>query len=300
MDLTTLRGPRKKVLLEYFNDKGEKQSILFRDPWAEESVDVSTQPSITADNSVDVSMEPRITADNPVGANTKPRKKTIPSSSGTKKIISKAKLAKKTSSKKTKGVLGQMPPHASASTVPLGLKTSTSSGTKSSVKTASGTSVPRTKVSSLKGSPNFASLSALSKKKELSDANNNQISPMSPSPTGEKSSAFSSESHAAVKQSASATTMVSASSPSSPSVNITTPPDIDVEASDRASAILDELERFVTEFKNTRIKRGFTQTDVSKIIATINPNLSQTTISRFETLSLSYPNITRLRYYGLE
>ena len=299
MDLTTLRGPRKRVLLEYFDDKGEKQSILFRDPWAEESVDVSTQPSITADNSVDASMEPLITADNPVGANTKPRKKTIPSSSGTKKIISKANLAKKTSSKKTKGVLGQMPPHASASTVPLGLKTSTSSGTKSSVKTASGTSVPRTKVSSLKGSPNFASLSALSKKKELSDANNNQISPMSPSPTGEKSSAFSSESHAAVKQSASATTMVSASSPST-SAAITTPTIIDIEASDRASAILDELERFVTEFKNTRIKRGFTQTDVSKIIATINPNLSQTTISRFETLSLSYPNITRLRYYGLE
>ena len=299
MDLTTLRGPRKRVLLEYFNDKGEKQSILFRDPWAEESVDVSTQPSITADNSVDVSMEPLITADNPVGANTKPRKKTIPSSSGTKKIISKAKLAKKTSSKKTKGVLGQMPPGPPASTVPLGLKTSTSSNAKSSAKKASGTSVPRTKVSSLKGSPNFASLSALSKKKELSDANNNQISPMSPSPTGEKSSAFSSESHAAVKQSASATTMVSASSPST-SAAITTPTDIDVEASDRASAILDELERFVTEFKNTRIKRGFTQTDVSKIIATINPNLSQTTISRFETLSLSYPNITRLRYCGSE
>ena len=66
---------------------------------------------------------------------------------------------------------------------------------------------------------------------------------------------------------------------------------------DSASSILEELEQFAKEFKEMRIKRGFTQLEVATLLAVINPNVSQSTVSRFESMGLSFTNIINLKPY---
>ncbi|NXL11530.1 PO3F4 factor, partial [Mesembrinibis cayennensis] len=53
-----------------------------------------------------------------------------------------------------------------------------------------------------------------------------------------------------------------------------------------------ELEQFAKQFKQRRIKLGFTQADVGLALGTLYGNVfSQTTICRFEALQLSFKNI---------
>ncbi|KAL5270800.1 hypothetical protein ACHWQZ_G001467 [Mnemiopsis leidyi] len=52
-----------------------------------------------------------------------------------------------------------------------------------------------------------------------------------------------------------------------------------------------EVEGFVNEFKTKRVKLGYTQAHVGAALALVHgPEFSQTTISRFEGLQLSFPN----------
>lgn len=52
-----------------------------------------------------------------------------------------------------------------------------------------------------------------------------------------------------------------------------------------------EVESFVNEFKTKRVKLGYTQAHVGAALALVHgPEFSQTTISRFEGLQLSFPN----------
>ncbi|CDQ98769.1 unnamed protein product, partial [Oncorhynchus mykiss] len=68
------------------------------------------------------------------------------------------------------------------------------------------------------------------------------------------------------------------------------PPQQD-EASD-----LEELEQFAKAFKQRRIKLGFTQGDVGLAMGKLYGNdFSQTTISRFEALNLSFKNMCKLK-----
>ncbi|XP_048054254.1 POU domain, class 2, transcription factor 1a isoform X2 [Megalobrama amblycephala] len=63
------------------------------------------------------------------------------------------------------------------------------------------------------------------------------------------------------------------------------------EASD-----LEELEQFAKNFKQRRIKLGFTQGDVGLAMGKLYGNdFSQTTISRFEALNLSFKNMCKLK-----
>ncbi|XP_056623267.1 POU domain, class 2, transcription factor 1a isoform X3 [Triplophysa dalaica] len=63
------------------------------------------------------------------------------------------------------------------------------------------------------------------------------------------------------------------------------------EASD-----LEELEQFAKNFKQRRIKLGFTQGDVGSAMGKLHGNdFSQTTISRFEALNLSFKNMCKLK-----
>ena len=66
---------------------------------------------------------------------------------------------------------------------------------------------------------------------------------------------------------------------------------------DSSASILEELEQFAKEFKEMRIKRGFTQMEVATLLAVINPNVSQSTVSRFESMGLSFTNIVNLKPY---
>ena len=51
----------------------------------------------------------------------------------------------------------------------------------------------------------------------------------------------------------------------------------------------DDLERFAREFKQKRIKLGYTQADVGLALGTLYGNVfSQTTICRFEALQVSH------------
>ncbi|NXU37124.1 P3F2B factor, partial [Drymodes brunneopygia] len=53
-----------------------------------------------------------------------------------------------------------------------------------------------------------------------------------------------------------------------------------------------DLEQFAKQFKQRRIKLGFTQADVGLALGTLYGNVfSQTTICRFEALQLSFKNI---------
>ena len=59
---------------------------------------------------------------------------------------------------------------------------------------------------------------------------------------------------------------------------------------------LEELEEFAKEFKQRRIKLGYTQGDVGLAMGRMYGNdFSQTTISRFEALNLSFKNMCKLK-----
>ncbi|CAB4056323.1 POU2F [Lepeophtheirus salmonis] len=59
---------------------------------------------------------------------------------------------------------------------------------------------------------------------------------------------------------------------------------------------LEELEKFAKEFKQRRIKLGYTQGDVGLAMGKMYGNdFSQTTISRFEALNLSFKNMCKLK-----
>ncbi|XP_019397244.1 PREDICTED: POU domain, class 2, transcription factor 2 [Crocodylus porosus] len=69
------------------------------------------------------------------------------------------------------------------------------------------------------------------------------------------------------------------------------PPSHSEEPSD-----LEELEQFARTFKQRRIKLGFTQGDVGLAMGKLYGNdFSQTTISRFEALNLSFKNMCKLK-----
>ncbi|XP_076317434.1 POU domain, class 3, transcription factor 4-like [Tachypleus tridentatus] len=58
----------------------------------------------------------------------------------------------------------------------------------------------------------------------------------------------------------------------------------------------DDLESFAKQFKQRRIKLGFTQADVGLALGTLYGNVfSQTTICRFEALQLSFKNMCKLK-----
>ncbi|XP_012671191.2 POU domain, class 3, transcription factor 2a [Clupea harengus] len=67
------------------------------------------------------------------------------------------------------------------------------------------------------------------------------------------------------------------------------------EQSDEDSPTSDDLEQFAKQFKQRRIKLGFTQADVGLALGTLYGNVfSQTTICRFEALQLSFKNMCKL------
>lgn len=58
----------------------------------------------------------------------------------------------------------------------------------------------------------------------------------------------------------------------------------------------DDLEGFAKQFKQRRIKLGYTQADVGVALGTLYGNIfSQTTICRFEALQLSFKNMCKLK-----
>ncbi|QQP50424.1 POU domain protein, partial [Caligus rogercresseyi] len=62
-----------------------------------------------------------------------------------------------------------------------------------------------------------------------------------------------------------------------------------------SSCFSDDLESFAKQFKQRRIKLGFTQADVGLALGTLYGNVfSQTTICRFEALQLSFKNMCKL------
>ena len=62
------------------------------------------------------------------------------------------------------------------------------------------------------------------------------------------------------------------------------------------NADLEELEKFAKLFKQKRIKLGYTQGDVGLALGKLYGNdFSQTTISRFEALNLSFKNMCKLK-----
>ncbi|CAH1799024.1 unnamed protein product [Owenia fusiformis] len=67
-------------------------------------------------------------------------------------------------------------------------------------------------------------------------------------------------------------------------------------ASDEDAPTSDDLEAFAKQFKQRRIKLGFTQADVGLALGTLYGNVfSQTTICRFEALQLSFKNMCKLK-----
>ena len=81
-------------------------------------------------------------------------------------------------------------------------------------------------------------------------------------------------------------------SPKSTSSNTNTC--VDLAADDNIT--LEELENFAREFKQQRIKLGYTQGDVGLAMGRMYGNdFSQTTISRFEALNLSFNNMCKLK-----
>ncbi|XP_052434854.1 POU domain, class 2, transcription factor 2-like isoform X1 [Carassius gibelio] len=76
------------------------------------------------------------------------------------------------------------------------------------------------------------------------------------------------------------------------SVNTVTP----VSTHPEEPSDLEELEQFARTFKQRRIKLGFTQGDVGLAMGKLYGNdFSQTTISRFEALNLSFKNMCKLK-----
>ncbi|XP_017550694.1 POU domain, class 2, transcription factor 1b isoform X6 [Pygocentrus nattereri] len=75
----------------------------------------------------------------------------------------------------------------------------------------------------------------------------------------------------------------------------TTPKRLDTPSLEEPSD-LEELEQFAKTFKQRRIKLGFTQGDVGLAMGKLYGNdFSQTTISRFEALNLSFKNMCKLK-----
>ncbi|XP_076467048.1 uncharacterized protein LOC143298184 [Babylonia areolata] len=93
----------------------------------------------------------------------------------------------------------------------------------------------------------------------------------------------------------------STTSPSSshPSLHHADCPEGDLEhqlISDEDAPSSDALETFAKQFKQRRIKLGFTQADVGLALGTLYGNVfSQTTICRFEALQLSFKNMCKLK-----
>ncbi|XP_030635894.1 POU domain, class 2, transcription factor 1a isoform X2 [Chanos chanos] len=78
-------------------------------------------------------------------------------------------------------------------------------------------------------------------------------------------------------------------------LNQTTPKRIEPPCVEEPSD-LEELEQFAKTFKQRRIKLGFTQGDVGMAMGKLYGNdFSQTTISRFEALNLSFKNMCKLK-----
>ncbi len=76
-------------------------------------------------------------------------------------------------------------------------------------------------------------------------------------------------------------------------VNLSLPMSTDEDGNTPSS---DDLEQFAKEFKQRRIKLGFTQADVGLALGTLYGNVfSQTTICRFEALQLSFKNMCKLK-----
>ncbi|XP_034949534.1 POU domain protein 2-like isoform X2 [Chelonus insularis] len=74
------------------------------------------------------------------------------------------------------------------------------------------------------------------------------------------------------------------------------PPSTRLEPSPEETTDLEELEQFAKTFKQRRIKLGFTQGDVGLAMGKLYGNdFSQTTISRFEALNLSFKNMCKLK-----
>ena len=82
---------------------------------------------------------------------------------------------------------------------------------------------------------------------------------------------------------------------SHPSINLSPPqPCLDLPADENVT--LEELENFARDFKQQRIKLGYTQGDVGLAMGRMYGNdFSQTTISRFEALNLSFKNMCKLK-----
>lgn len=71
---------------------------------------------------------------------------------------------------------------------------------------------------------------------------------------------------------------------------------LDFSHSEEDSVSNDDLEIFAKQFKQRRIKLGFTQADVGLALGTLYGNVfSQTTICRFEALQLSFKNMCKLK-----
>jgi class 2 POU domain transcription factor len=88
--------------------------------------------------------------------------------------------------------------------------------------------------------------------------------------------------------------------PSTPSSGGLTPQHLKtprlLEPSPEETTDLEELEQFAKTFKQRRIKLGFTQGDVGLAMGKLYGNdFSQTTISRFEALNLSFKNMCKLK-----
>ncbi|XP_054760134.2 POU domain, class 2, transcription factor 1-like isoform X4 [Lytechinus pictus] len=79
--------------------------------------------------------------------------------------------------------------------------------------------------------------------------------------------------------------------------SVTTPPVPSIPHSHiEEQTDLEELEQFARTFKQRRIKLGFTQGDVGLAMGKLYGNdFSQTTISRFEALNLSFKNMCKLK-----
>ncbi|XP_041068026.1 POU domain, class 3, transcription factor 1 [Cetorhinus maximus] len=74
------------------------------------------------------------------------------------------------------------------------------------------------------------------------------------------------------------------------------PPQHHQDHSDEDAPTSDDLEHFAKQFKQRRIKLGFTQADVGLALGTLYGNVfSQTTICRFEALQLSFKNMCKLK-----
>ncbi|KAH1019920.1 hypothetical protein HUJ04_009663 [Dendroctonus ponderosae] len=91
-------------------------------------------------------------------------------------------------------------------------------------------------------------------------------------------------------------------SPNAPGSGMSTAQQMNTQArlleaiSDETQPKLEELEQFAKTFKQRRIKLGFTQGDVGLAMGKLYGNdFSQTTISRFEALNLSFKNMCKLK-----